>query len=137
MLFLFLFQSGINFFLVTIMVANSGLPGGDVGMVPILVLILVAAQFFIGGLFYFPCRKTIRTKGAVWLTLFLYWLFYEMMLIIVNGGFMYGDLIGTNKEIDKTVPTIFFLSSFFSLILAGLLYVLLDFISKKFRIENN
>ncbi len=83
-----------------VMLSYSDLPGGEVGMTPLLVMILVLAQFIIGVIGYRILRKKVSDKNQKIYFLvaysFIYWIllyfilkdfnFYETSLDSIKGG---------------------------------------------------
>ena len=121
MILLFLIQCILNVLLFIIMITASGLPGGAVGMMPMLLMIVVGIQFVIGSILYLPFRKRIKSGGTVMLTLLTFTILHEIVFRLVTGNF--AIMAALEQGINGQVGRAFFASYIIALVMTGFFYI--------------
>ena len=111
MLKLFAAQSFLTLTAFILLLYISRLPGGAVGMAPLVVMIIISIQFISGAIIYIFSGPKVLTNKLVIKWLIIYALIYELTYFFMSGNFAVINYIQEEDSIVGLVILFYSISS--------------------------
>lgn len=119
MIIYFVIQSVLTGIFYMFWAFNCGLPGGEVGFTPFVIITAFVIQIVLGTIFHFLCSKYINTINKKIGILFLYTIGYEFVMLYLNGFIPIVESF--NDSINGEINGAYSLTSIFAFIFTSMI----------------